>query len=142
MGLARSSDGGMKVAKFPEKLIKLMHQQKVKQAELARLVGMSQSGISQMTRGHQEPYLWQAFALARALGTTTDYLADDGQEEPPMTNEPSPEEVAVLTAFRATGLSAVEAVRRLMQAAPRPDEGLVSYGERADRAPSRQKREA
>lgn len=50
------------------------------QTTLANRVRLSKSTISRILSGSQEPKLGQAFAIARALGVTLDYLVDEAPE--------------------------------------------------------------
>ncbi|WP_435005137.1 helix-turn-helix domain-containing protein [Tundrisphaera lichenicola] len=68
---------------FPQKLDFLIGLRGTNQSQLSRKTGISQSAISEMTKGKRRVYMDQAFELARALGVSLDYLADDAQEEPP-----------------------------------------------------------
>lgn len=111
MAPRRGSHGSMR---FHEKLTRLLAQRRISQSELGRRTGLSQSSISLMTVDRQRPYLWQAFRIAQALEVGLDYLADDDQDEPSLPQELTPEEVAVLTAYRASGISSVEAVRGIL----------------------------
>jgi transcriptional regulator with XRE-family HTH domain len=62
---------------YAEKMQKLCVLQGLDQSALAEQVGLSRSSISRILSGAQEPKLGLAFLLARALGVSLDYLADD-----------------------------------------------------------------
>lgn len=72
------------------KRIKLLRQDmKIQQNELAEIIGMTQSHLSQIERGVKRPTAPSLAKIAKALGTTVDYLLmleDDEQREP----EPDP----------------------------------------------------
>jgi transcriptional regulator with XRE-family HTH domain len=99
--------------KYPEKLTKLIDLRETSQSRLARATGLSQTAISEMTRGERRPYADQAFAIAKALGVSCDYLIDDELDDPPPA-ELSREEYAVLVAFRGIGIAADVAVKRML----------------------------
>lgn len=50
---------------------------------LAERAGLSRSSMSRILSGSQEPKLGVAFRLARILGVSLDYLADDSLESEP-----------------------------------------------------------
>jgi transcriptional regulator with XRE-family HTH domain len=84
---------------FAEKMVLLIGRTGLSQAQLAKASGVTQSAISDMTRGIRRPYLDQGLALARALGVPLDFLADDELAEPPP--PPSEREEAILGIVRA-----------------------------------------
>ena len=66
------------------KLKNLMNGQGLNGQKLARLSQVSDSEISRILQGKSRPGLDNALRLARALGVSLDYLADDKLEvEPP-----------------------------------------------------------
>lgn len=113
--------------KFHEKLTKLLNEPGWNQARLVRITGIAQSSLSAMENGDRRPYLDQAWLIAKALGVSLDFLADDGVEEPP---EPvfTEDEKAVAYVFRGTGLSAKEATKRLKAQAEAPAQAPPSVG--------------
>jgi transcriptional regulator with XRE-family HTH domain len=66
-----------------EKLHKQMLLKGLKGQKLARLSGVSDSEISRILAGKSLPGLENAFKLARAVGVSLDYLADDTLEADP-----------------------------------------------------------
>ncbi len=88
------------------------------QTTLAQRVRLSKSTISRILSGSQEPKLGQAFAIARALGVTLDYLVDetadfDETQRMVMVTE---EEVTILKLVRRLGGEV--ALDRLLTVAP------------------------
>src|SRR3954454_19413535 len=65
---------------YTDKLQKLCALRGLDQSALASKVGLSKSSISRILSGAQEPKLSLAYALAKALGVTLDYLVDDSPE--------------------------------------------------------------
>lgn len=74
------------------------------QSAISRMTGISQSAISEAASGRRRLYVDQAFAIARALNISLDYLADDEQEEPP-------EPARVLTQDEELALSFYQSMR-------------------------------
>jgi transcriptional regulator with XRE-family HTH domain len=67
-----------------DKLHMLMARQSLNGQKLARLSQVSDSEISRILKGKSRPGLDNAFRVARAVGVTLDYLADDSLDaEPP-----------------------------------------------------------
>ena len=60
-----------------------MAERRLTQDLVGREVGVSQNLVSLWARGKSVPDLYQAAALARLLGTSLYYLADDARDEPP-----------------------------------------------------------
>jgi transcriptional regulator with XRE-family HTH domain len=96
---------------FTEKITALAKRHRFNQAEVSRRTGSSPAAVSKWFRGESVPGLYEAAALARALGVTLDFLADDTQDDPPA--GPDPDEAFVLRTVRALKLDPEEAVRRL-----------------------------
>ena len=74
--------------------------------KLAKLSNVSDSEISRIVTGKSRPGLENAFKLARALGVSLDYLADDTLDAEPLpTASPlNPEDREILEAARAIGV--------------------------------------
>jgi len=86
--------------RFAEKLDKLMELRGFSQTALGEAVGETQTTISATTRDKRRPYLDQGFAIARALGVSLDWMADESREDLP----PFPvndDETYILRTFRA-----------------------------------------
>lgn len=69
--------------RYAEKLYKAMLLKGLNQQKLARLSAVSDSEVSRILAGKSNPSLEYAFRLARALGVSLDYLADDQLEDDP-----------------------------------------------------------
>jgi len=67
--------------RFEEKLRKQMLLKGYNQQKLARLSGVSDSEVSRILGGKSQPGLENALKLAKAVGVSLDYLADDAQEQ-------------------------------------------------------------
>lgn len=91
------------------------------QAALASQLGLSQSSISRILSGAQEPKLRLAYDLAKALGVTLDYLVDDTTELGPSEQlvKISEDEMTILKIVRRLGTN--ESIDRLLNGpAPPP----------------------
>lgn len=99
---------------FSAKLKKLMRDHRYSQEMLARQLDVSQNLVSLWSRGKSTPDLKQASALARALGVSLDYLADDDLDDQPLPSSLTEDEKMVLRIFHTSGLTAEEAVERLL----------------------------
>jgi transcriptional regulator with XRE-family HTH domain len=97
---------------FEEKLRKQMQLKGFNQQKLAKLSSVSDSEISRILTGKSSnPGIDNALKLARAVGVSLDYLADDDMnEDHPRTNElasqespPSLTEAEIITAARELG---------------------------------------
>jgi transcriptional regulator with XRE-family HTH domain len=119
--------------KLEEKLQSQMVRLGLNGQKLARTSKVSDSEISRILAGKSRPGLENAFRLARAVGVSLDYLADDALETDPLENRDplSPEERELLdlahgigTARAARFLEIVRivgyeiAMRRLLEAKP------------------------
>lgn len=94
--------------KLNEKLHRLCEAKGWTQSQLLKSVpGASKSSMSNWFKGKHKPDLESAMAMARILGVTLDYLADDDQDDPPAFPEVPKDEVEVLDFYRSlkrTGL--------------------------------------
>lgn len=124
--------------RFSEKLYKQMLLLGMNQQRLARKSQVSDSEVSRILAGKSQPGLENAFKLARAVGVSLDYLADDGlDEDPARARDATPvEEREVLELTRDLGprlarqlletaglLGYKEAMRRLLSLEPRATDG-------------------
>lgn len=99
---------------YADKLQKLCALRGMDQATLAERLNRSKSSMSRILSGAQEPKLKLAHELAKALGVSLDYLADDSLEIEPngewvMLSE---DELAILKIVRRLGMGA--AIDRLL----------------------------
>ncbi len=69
--------------RYAEKLYKQMLLKGLNQQKLARLSSVSDSEVSRILGGKSNPSLEYAHRLARTLGISLDYLADDSLNEDP-----------------------------------------------------------
>jgi transcriptional regulator with XRE-family HTH domain len=95
--------------KLTEKLQMLMTRQGLNGQKLARLSLVSDSEISRILQGKSRPGLDNAFRLAKAVGVSLDYLADDTLDVD--TTRPadllSPEERKILLVAQRIGVAEV-----------------------------------
>lgn len=83
--------------KFEEKLRKEMLLKGFNQQRLARASGVSDSEVSRILAGKSQPGLENALKLARAVGVSLDYLADDRLDaDPTQATSASPWEQGLL----------------------------------------------
>jgi transcriptional regulator with XRE-family HTH domain len=92
-----------------DKLQMLMARAALNGQKLARLSRVSDSEISRILQGKSRPGLDNAFRLARSVGVTLDYLADDSLDvEPPKPDDHlSSDERRILTLAQKVGCSQV-----------------------------------
>lgn len=89
------------------------------QAELAKPVGVNQQRIAKWENGDGLPSMEQGLRLARALGVSYEYFADDAADRPPLPAI-SEDEAAILQLYRALGLTVADGLRRLATAPIEP----------------------
>ena len=122
--------------RFEEKLRKQMLLKGFNQQKLARSASVSDSEVSRILAGRSLPGLENAIRLARAVGVSLDYLADDAVNEPAgrgstAAEEIDPTEREILEAAREIGLRSARrvletvcelgyetAIRRLLEIKP------------------------
>lgn len=85
---------------FPDKLSSLLKTRRMSQMRLSGLTGIAQPSISAMRLGERRPYMDQGLNLARALGVSLDYLADDSLDLEPSAEAVTKDEARVLKLFR------------------------------------------
>ncbi|MCA1686544.1 MAG: helix-turn-helix domain-containing protein [Planctomycetia bacterium] len=90
---------------YKDKLQRLCALRGLDQSALAGKVNLSNSSISRILSGAQEPKLSLAYDLAKALGVTLDYLVDDSPEIGPTDQlvTVSEDEMAILKIVRRLG---------------------------------------
>jgi transcriptional regulator with XRE-family HTH domain len=98
---------GEKTSPLQKKLLAQMVRRGMNGQKLARVSKVSDSEISRILAGKSRPGLENAFRLARAVGVSLDYLADDSLEtDPAQTKDPlTPEEREVLDLAHLLGNS-------------------------------------
>jgi transcriptional regulator with XRE-family HTH domain len=97
--------------KFAEKVRKLMDSRGWKAADLARASGLSASTIARVMTQGGVPGIDTALAIAKAVGVSLDYLADDALDEPPPATEERSEADAMILALAKTWGYAQAAMR-------------------------------
>lgn len=120
---------------YSEKLSKQMLLKGLNQQKLSKLSKVSDSEVSRILGGKSQPGLENAFRLAKAVGVSLDYLADDSLDcDPVQAAGPAPaDEREILDAARELGYRAAIrllevarvlgyplAIRRLVGAEPKP----------------------
>ena len=126
-----------------DKLLTQMARLNLNGQKLARISNVSDSEISRILKGKSRPGLENAFRLAKAVGVSLDYLADDSMEaEPAHPADPlSTEEREVLDLAHGIGLARAGRIledisflgyevakRRLLDAKPVIEPDLPSVG--------------
>lgn len=97
-----------------EKIWKLLEKRGMSAAELSRATGIRQSRLSQLGKDDGKLRLPEALRIARALGTSLEYLADPEMDEPPAhVGQESPVWITIRTIAEEIG--GQEAVRRLLR---------------------------
>ena len=125
-----------KASPLQKKLCAQMSRRGLNGQKLAKISKVSDSEISRILAGKSRPGLENAFRLAKAVGVSLDYLADDSLEtDPARAADPlSPEDREVLDLAHAIGCARAArvlenirivgyelAMRRLLDARPAPD---------------------
>jgi transcriptional regulator with XRE-family HTH domain len=106
----------LSVMSFQAKLRDTMTARGLNQQKLARASGVSDSEVSRILAGKSQPGLENALKLARAVGVSLDYLADDRLDADPMaeSSPPDPWEAESVRIVREMGPQ--KAVQLLMAA--------------------------
>src|SRR4051794_30244627 len=101
--------------KLEEKLLTRMVRLGLNGQKLAKTSKVSDSEISRILAGKSRPGLENAFRLARAVGGSLDYLADDALETDPLeNNDPlTTDERELLDLAHGIGIGAARAARIL-----------------------------
>lgn len=99
---------------FAAKLKKLIKDKGWNKAILAERIGTSKSSAGRWVDGKVRPYDPIVVQIARVLGVSLEYLLDDNISEQPKAD--TPEERALIGAFRGTGLTLGEAAEILTDA--------------------------
>lgn len=96
-----------KASPLQKKLLNQMVRRGLNGQKLAKISKVSDSEISRILAGKSRPGLENAFRLAKAVGVSLDYLADDTLEnDPAITTDPlSTEEREILDLAHAIGCS-------------------------------------
>src|SRR5215216_756359 len=96
-----------KASPLQKKLCAQMSRRGLNGQKLAKISKVSDSEISRILAGKSRPGLENAFRLAKAVGVSLDYLADDSLETDPAkaTDPLSPEDREVLVLAHAIGCS-------------------------------------
>ncbi len=92
--------------KLKDKLLTAMARQGLNGQKLAQRSKVSDSEISRILSGQSTPGLENAFRLARAVGVSLDFLADDALESDPLraTDPVTPEERRLLDLAQRVGM--------------------------------------
>jgi transcriptional regulator with XRE-family HTH domain len=135
----------MKAEKMIAKMLAAMTARGWDQKELARSVGLPEGRVTKW-KSTGEPTARQALAIARALGVSLEWLADDTQDYPPPPSEggtPSGREVHALLEVAIEVLGREEVLRRLLASSdverPQPQSRILGNAvltDRPQRAPS------
>jgi transcriptional regulator with XRE-family HTH domain len=72
------------LVKLGEKLAELLAQRHQSRRSLATSIDLPENTVNDLVNKHYEPGVFRALALARALGVSLDWLADDDQGLPPV----------------------------------------------------------
>lgn len=97
-----------------EKVWKLLEKRGMLAADLSRTTGIRESRLSQLGKDDGKLRLPEALRIARALGTTIEYLADPEMDEPPVhAGQESPVWITIKTITDEIGEQ--EALRRLLR---------------------------
>jgi len=97
-----------------EKIAAILETKGLRQADLARMTGISPSRLTQLGQDNGKLRVFELLRISRALGVSMEYLADPDLVKP----EPrlSPDESVVLQMIRRLGVD--EAERRLLLTGP------------------------
>lgn len=105
---AASSYVGMKLG---PKIDRELRRARLSQQKAAEMTGIQQAHLSRVINGKAGLSLDQGFALARALGVSLDFLADDTMDAPPETSGALSESDRVILALAKTWGPELAAVR-------------------------------
>lgn len=111
-----------------EKIETLLAKRAIRQSELEKQVGLAANRISKWKGGKGEPTGRQLVTIARVLGVTAEYLADDAMDTPPVV-EISDDERFLIGLIRDMGIDRATAVKRLTES-PIVTSSSPSYGDR------------
>lgn len=114
------------------KIDRLIEERGLNPTKVARLASVPPTTLHAVLKGERRATFEVVAAVARALGVSLDFLADDAQERP---TDPAAkaEELVLLRQFRRSGLTVEEAIERFYL---RPGEGFVGRAQ-ATPAPAR-----
>lgn len=104
---------------FATKVVTKLESMGRTQAQVSRAIGVDASQFTRWLKGKGSPTVCQLLALARFLGVSMEFLADDLLDDSPAgSGGLNADEEFVLKIFRSLRLSGEEAARRLSGLAP------------------------
>jgi transcriptional regulator with XRE-family HTH domain len=115
--------GGMKLF---QKVGKILEDRGLKQADLAEMVGVSRQRISNWFAGTGQPNPDRLLRIARALGVTMEYLADEAMDTP-VRSDLTEDQKLILQVIVDLGYTRAEVMRRLHASGDVKPEGRT-YG--------------
>lgn len=89
--------------RFGQKIRKARRDRGLTQGDIAAESGLVPSAISGIESGERRPYVDQASRIAKALGVSLDWLADDDRDDEP--RETTSEDEQILRVIRAAGVT-------------------------------------
>src|SRR5215210_8993235 len=112
-----------RMGRLVDKALAIADRRGIRAADIARSAGVSPARITEWKKGEGGPTLKVALRIARFLGTSLDYLADDECEEPPPWVAATIAESRAIELVRSLGLDVQDVIRGLTAAANWRDSG-------------------
>lgn len=113
-----------------KKLAKWREIRRLSQGELSQMVGLQGPRISRWETGEGAPSMEQGFRIARALGLSYDFFADDSADSPPPEPESlvTPNELVMVGMLRGAGIGPADLARLIEDSAKKTGPAAEEHG--------------